>query len=65
MNGYLRQLDAAEMLGVTKQRVSNLIKEGRIKTTMIMGVRVISRAEFNRFKKSRPKSNNRKNGKGK
>jgi excisionase family DNA binding protein len=60
MNGYLRQLEVAELLGVTKQRISNLIKAGRIKTTDIMGVRVISRAEFNRFKKSRQSLNGKR-----
>lgn len=45
----LSQTQAAERLGLTRQRVSVLIKDGRIKAKEIAGRPLISEQELNRF----------------
>jgi len=49
MNTYLSQTDAAEVLGLTRQRVSALVKAGKIKAVPIGGRPLISRKELDRF----------------
>ena len=50
MTTYLSQTDAAGFLGMTRQRVSALIKAGRIKAVEIGGRPLISQKELDRFK---------------
>ena len=49
MNTYVSQTDAAEKLGLTRQRVSALVKAGGIKAVEIGGRPLISQKELDRF----------------
>jgi plasmid maintenance system antidote protein VapI len=46
---YLSQTDAAKRLGLTRQRVSALIKTGNLKAKDIAGRMVVSEPELQRF----------------
>ncbi len=59
---YVSQTDAAERLGVSRQRVSQLVESGQLKSKEIAGRFVISESELERFaaiprKGGRPHSN--------
>ena len=46
-------VDAANELGVSRQLFLYWIKENKIKHEVVLGVRVVTRAELERFKKNR------------
>jgi hypothetical protein len=48
---YVSETDAGRRLGVTRQRVSALIKAGKIKTTIIAGRPLITKQELERVAK--------------
>ena len=66
---YFRVTEAANQIGLSRQRVWLYIRDGRLKATENeFGLWLISQKEIDRFKATlkpsgRPKSNNRKNGK--
>ena len=60
---YVRMIDAAEELGISRQLLLYRIKSGVVRYETVLGVRVVTRAEVNRLKRQAGESNNRKNGK--
>jgi excisionase family DNA binding protein len=63
MTAYLSQTDAAGRLGLSRQRISALIKAGKLKAKVIGGRPVISESEVNRFS-SIPRKGGRPASKG-
>ena len=47
--GFVSQAEAARYFGVTRQRVCQLIKAGKIKTTKVTDYLLISKREVDRF----------------
>ena len=52
----LRQVDVADRLGITKQRVAQLIRDGRLDTRTPHGTRLVTLASLTRFARNRAAS---------
>ena len=64
MEGYLSPQEAANVLGVTKGRVSQLIREGRLEAEKFGGTWAIKEESVIARKESNPKAGNPNFGKG-
>ncbi len=53
LSGYLTSNQAAKQLGVTRQRVSILLKEGRIPFKVAGRFRLIKQVDLNKFASTR------------
>jgi hypothetical protein len=51
MNAYVSQAEAARRLELTRQRVSALVKAGKLKGKLIAGHPVVSEQDLERFAK--------------
>ena len=60
---YVTVKDAAELLGLSKPRVDQLIKAGRIRCEAIGGIRLVLRGEVAAFKRKKRPTGRPKKGK--
>lgn len=67
---YVTSREAADLLGLSKARVDQFVRKGRLSGVMVGNTRLIPRAEVEAMKKTprppgRPKKGDEKNKKGK
>lgn len=53
MEDYISVIEAASIIGVTRQRIGQMIQEGKLKYKLIGGVHIVDRADALRHAKKR------------
>jgi excisionase family DNA binding protein len=53
-SAWVTQSEAARIRGVSRQSISELVKRGRLKTTVVGSKKLVKRSEIEQFRRRKP-----------